>query len=141
MKHIHSAQCGFVSIVAIFILVIMAALGSFMLTFANTQQLTSAQDIKGSQAYWAARAGLEWGMGNIIRQADRTASCTDFPNNEKLSGFDGGFTVAVTCKKLVYTEGPKEIKMFSLTSIANNDPATPGNVGFVERSISVSIEK
>ena len=141
MKHIQSAPHGFVSIVALFILVIMAAMGSFMLTFANTQQLTSAQDIKGSQAYWATRAGLEWGMGNIIRQADRTADCAGFPENEKLTGFDGGFTVTVTCKKMVYTEGPKEIKMFSLTSIANNDPATPGNVGFVERSISVSIEK
>ena len=139
MKHIHPAERGFASIVAIFLLVVMAAMGSFMLTFSNTQQLTSAQDIKGSQAYWAARAGLEWGMGSVIRQPSKTVECADLP--DKLTGFDGGFTVAVTCKKSVYTKGVKNIKIFSITSIANNNPAMPGNVGFVERSVSASIEK
>ena len=150
MKHIHPAEHGFASIVAIFLLVVMAAMGSFMLTFSNTQQLASAQDIKGSQAYWAARAGLEWGMGYVIRQPARTVECadlhgelTDFDGDftEELTGFDGGFTVAVTCKKSVYTKGVKNIKIFSITSVASNDPATPGNVGFVERSVSASIEK
>jgi len=139
MKHIHPAERGFASIVAIFLLVVMAAMGSFMLTFSNTQQLTSAQDIKGSQAYWAARAGLEWGMGYVIRQPPRTVECADLP--DKLTGFDGGFTVDVTCKKSVYTEGVKNIKIFSITSVANNNPAMPGNVGFVERSVSAMIEK
>ena len=172
MKHIHPAECGFASIVAIFLLVVMAAMGSFMLTFSNTQQLTSAQDIKGSQAYWAARAGLEWGMGYVIRQPARTVECAYLPDKladfnvvfteeltgfdgvfteeltdfdgvftQELTGFDGGFTVDVTCKKSVYTEGVKNIKIFSITSIANNNPAMPGNVGFVERSVSASIEK
>jgi len=139
MKHIHPAERGFASIVAIFLLVVMAAMGSFMLTFSNTQQLTSAQDIKGSQAYWAARAGLEWGMGYVIRQPPRTVECADL--HGELTGFEGGFTVDVTCKKLVYTEGVKNIKIFSITSVANNNPAMPGNVGFVERSVSAMIEK
>ena len=126
MKHIHPAERGFASIVAIFLLVVMAAMGSFMLTFSNTQQLTSAQDIKGSQAYWAARAGLEWGMGYIIRQPPRTVECADLHGEltgfdgvftQELTGFEGGFTVDVTCKKLVYTEGVKNIKIFSFKFI------------------------
>jgi MSHA biogenesis protein MshP len=153
MNRIHKTERGFASIAAIFLLVVMAALGGFMLTFSNTQQLTSAQDLKGSQAYWAARAGLEWGMGNVIRQASRTAGCPTLPTTDPptdhttLTGFDGDFTVAVTCKMQEYTEsypapiGIKVIKIFSLTSVANNDPATPGNVGFIERSVSASIEK
>jgi MSHA biogenesis protein MshP len=145
MNSIRKTERGFASIAAIFLLVVMAALGGFMLTFSNTQQLTSAQDLKGTQAYWAARAGLEWGMGSVIRQASRTAAC---PTTDTiLTGFGGGFTVAVTCKMQEYTEsypapiGIKVIKIFSLTSVANNDPATPGNVGFIERSVSASIEK
>jgi MSHA biogenesis protein MshP len=147
MNSIRKTERGFASIAAIFLLVVMAALGGFMLTFSNTQQLTSAQDLKGTQAYWAARAGLEWGMGSVIRQASRTAAC---PTTDTiLTGFGGGFTVAVTCKMQEYTEsypapataGTKVIKIFSLTSVANNDPATPGNVGFIERSVSASIEK
>ena len=69
MKHSHPAQRGFAAIAAIFLVVVLAALGGFMLTFSNTQQLTSAQDVQGSRAYWAARAGLEWGI------ASATASC------------------------------------------------------------------
>jgi|TARA_B110000908_G_scaffold145632_1_gene176051 MSHA biogenesis protein MshP len=150
MKRINSKERGFASIVALFLLVVMAAMGSFMLTFSNTQQLASAQDIKGSQAYWAARAGLEWGMGYVIRQPAGTVECADLPDEstgfdgvftEELTGFDGGFTVEVTCKKSVYTEGVKNIKIFSITSVANNNPAMPGNVGFIERSVSASIEK
>lgn len=60
-------QQGFAAIAAIFLVVILAALGAFMLTFSNTQQLASAQDLQGSRAYWAARAGLEWGIGKIGR--------------------------------------------------------------------------
>tara|TARA_B100000795_G_scaffold140096_1_gene104869 strand:+ start:97 stop:582 length:486 start_codon:yes stop_codon:yes gene_type:complete len=161
MKYIHSTMRGFVSIVALFLLVVMAALGGFMLTFSNTHQLTSAQDFKGSQAYWAARAGLEWGMGNVIRQPSKTADCSYFTEalpgsgedftreltgpdevfTQELTGFDGGFTVDVACIQSVYTEGVIEKKIFSLTSVASNVPATPGNVGFIERSVSASIEK
>lgn len=58
-------QVGFAAIAAIFLVVVLAALGAFMVTFSNTQQLTSAQDLQGTRAYWAARAGLEWnGMGH-----------------------------------------------------------------------------
>ena len=159
MNSIRKTERGFASIAAIFLLVVMAALGGFMLTFSNAQQLTSAQDLKGSQAYWAARAGLEWGMGNIIRQASKTAACPTLPptvpptdpptyqDHTTLTGFDGGFTVAVTCEISEYTEfypapiTEIDIKIFSLTSVANNDPATAGNVGFIERSVSASIEK
>jgi MSHA biogenesis protein MshP len=147
MNRIHKTERGFASIAAIFLLVVMSALGGFMLTFSNTQQLTSALDLKGSQAYWAARAGLEWGIGNVIRQTSKTVACPTLPTDHTiLTGFDGGFTVEVTCKMQEYTEtyaapiGSKEIKIFSLTSVAKND-ASPGNVGFIERSVSASIEK
>jgi MSHA biogenesis protein MshP len=145
MNRIHKTARGFASIAAIFLLVVMAALGGFMLTFSNTQQLTSAQDIKGSQAYWAARAGLEWGIGNVIRQPSTSAACPDLyltgSPSTILTGFDGGFTVDVTCERKEYTEGVKKIKIFSLTSTAISVAAEPGNVGFIERSVSASIEK
>ena len=52
-------QGGFAIVSAIFLLVVLAALGAFMLTFSTVQHATSAQDIQGSRAYWAARAGLQ----------------------------------------------------------------------------------
>jgi MSHA biogenesis protein MshP len=150
MRRTRSGEDGFAAIFAIFLLVVMSAMGGFMLTFSNAQQLSSAQDIKGSQAYWAARAGLEWGMGNVIRQPVATSNCPTSSTN-LLGGttlFDGGFTVVVTCTLSLYTERTlvgavvtlKDMRIFSITSVANNG-TTPGTAGFIERSLSASIEK
>jgi len=143
-------QAGFAAIAAIFLVVILAALGAFMLTFSNTQQLTSAQDIQGSRAYWAARAGLEWGIGSVVAsvgtlgdtEPDTTASiCT---NTDRAVGanFDGGFTVIVRCVKAAYTEAAASPNrfIFQFTSEATATGRSPGTVGYIQRSMSASME-
>ena len=134
-----SVQQGFAAITAIFLIVVLAALGGFMLTFSNTQQLTSAQDIQGSRAYWAAHAGLEWGVGNVLRRAAVCpAASKSLPGGTDT--FEGGFTVVITCSMLSYDEAGKTKTIFSFTSVANN-ASTPGSVGFSERSLSASVER
>jgi MSHA biogenesis protein MshP len=138
-------QSGFAAIAAIFLVVILAALGAFMLTFSNTQQLTAAQDLQGSRASWAARAGLEWGVASV-------ASCATFPETPETSKkalpgatatpatFDGGFTVAVGCTDRVYTEGSTapNIHIYTITSKASS--GTIGSIGYVERSMTATVE-
>lgn len=140
MKRIHPAERGFIT--TIFLLVVLAAIGGFMLTFSNTQHLTSAQDLQGSRAYWAANAGLEWGISSVINQPAATVVCPASPTSLPggLDLFEGGFTVVVTCNIVSYSEGAKTIKILSLTSVAHNT-ATSGSWGFIERSLSVSIER
>lgn len=125
----HSAQRGFAAVTAIFLLVVMAALGAFMLTFSNTQQLTSAQDVQGSRAYWAARAGLEWGI------ASTAAACPASPPNLIINGF----TVVITCNLQSYSEAAGTVNILRFTSVASSTSAV-GSVGFIERSVSASIE-
>ena len=60
-----SGSAGFALPSAIFLLVVLSALGAFLLTFSSGQQMSSAADINGSRAYWAARAGIEWGAAKI----------------------------------------------------------------------------
>src|SRR5450830_1394703 len=97
MSRIQQAQRGFAAISAIFLVVILAALGAFMLTFSNTQQLTSAQDLQGTRAYWAARAGLEWGIGSVASPVPPPACPPDTTLPGGTAIFDGGFTVTVKC--------------------------------------------
>jgi len=132
-------QSGFAAVAAIFLIVILAALGGFMLTFSNTQQLTSAQDLQGSRAVWAARAGLDWGVASV-------ASCASFPETSKktLPGatatpatFDGGFTVTVGCTDRSYTEG-STIHIYTITSEAST--GSVGSIGYVERSMTATVE-
>ena len=130
MKHSRPAQHGFAAIAAIFLVVVLAALGGFMLTFSNTQQLTSAQDVQGSRAYWAARAGLEWGI------ASAAASCPASPTTLTVDTF----SVLITCALQTYPEAGATVNIFRFTSVASSAGAV-GSVGFIERSVSASLEK
>lgn len=130
MKRLHRSQQGFAAIAAIFLVVVLAALGGFMLTFSNTQQLTSAQDVQGSRAYWAARAGLEWGIASAV------AACPASPKTMTVDTF----TVVITCTLQSYIEAGATRNIFQFTSVASSAAAV-GSVGFVERSLSASLEK
>jgi MSHA biogenesis protein MshP len=146
-------QTGFAAIAAIFLVVILAALGGFMVTFSNTQQLTSAQDVQGTRAYWAARAGLEWGVGSVVACANIATTCprttsTPVPScpaspTTLSTTFDGGFSVTVSCSRADYLEAPPapgnaNLYIYQFTSVSTS--GTVGTIGYVERSVSASME-
>jgi MSHA biogenesis protein MshP len=134
MNHPHRRQQGFAAIAAIFLVVLMAALGSYMLSFSNTQQLTSAQDVQGSRAYWAARAGLEWGLATAM------GTCT--AGTTTLSIDTGStFSVAVTSTPTSYSEGSSMPEICKITAVATVSGSTVGSVGYIERSVSGMVEK
>src|SRR5450830_1380720 len=114
MSRIQQAQRGFAAIAAIFLVVILAALGAFMLTFSNTQHLTSAQDIQGSRAYWAARAGLEWA---IVAIPAKPALCA-IPVAAPPSPVDG-FTISLRCVESTYQDGATTVTIDRIESVAS----------------------
>lgn len=125
---------GFAAIAAVFLLVVLAALGSYMVSFSTTQHLTSAQDLQGSRAYWAARAGLEWAIASInAAPAACPAPPVPFVVN---TGAD--FTLTITCTRTGYTDG-SPIVIFQIMSVAAS--GTVGNIGYIERSVSASLER
>jgi MSHA biogenesis protein MshP len=131
MRHCaHPAQLGFAAIAAVFLVVILAALGAFMVSFSNTQHLTAAQDIQGSRAYWAARAGLEWAIASTGPAA--CGATTPTPPVD-------GFTLTITCSATPYTDGGVTLTVFQFTSVASS--GTAGTPGRVERNVSASLEK
>lgn len=139
MKRDHATQHGFAAIAAIFLVVVLAALGGFMLTFSNTQQFSSAQDIQGSRAYWAARAGLEWGIFNVTAAAP--AACPALPAVLVIDTFN----VTITCAPNVYQDQggvapPPNTTIFQLTAEAASAGAV-GTAGRIERSVSASLER
>lgn len=132
MRIAQPLQRGFAAIAAIFLLVVLAALGAFMLTFSNTQQLTSAQDMQGSRAYWAARAGLAWAVSSVIATP---AACPVAPAPFTIEGF----AVTVACARETYSEGGATVTIFRLDATAAQGGAV-GSVGYIERSVSASVE-
>jgi MSHA biogenesis protein MshP len=125
------AQRGFAAIAAIFLVVVLAALGGFMLTFSNTQQLTAAQDVQGSRAYWAANAGLEWGLASLTLAP---GACPVQPAPFVVDGF----ALAIVCVRNVYVEAGVDRVIYRLTSTAT--VGVVGTVSYIERSVSASME-
>ncbi len=124
-------QTGFAAVAAIFLVVVLAAMGAFMVSISNSQQISSAQDVQGMRAYWAAQAGLEWG----IAAANAASTCPASPTAITLDGF----TVSVTCTSNVFSEGGKTVTLMRLSSVANS--GAMGSVTYVERSVSAGLEK
>jgi MSHA biogenesis protein MshP len=127
-----SDQRGFAAVAAIFLVVVLATLGAFMLTFSNTQQLTSAQDMQGTRAYWVARAGLEWGVNRV----SAVNACPAAVNN---LGAVEGFNLVVNCGLATYVENGVNRNIFRLTAQAT--AGNVGTIGYVERSLTAGVER
>lgn len=129
-----SSERGFSLVSAIFLLVVIAALGAFAVTLSTTQQQSAALDVQGARAYQAARAGIEWGAYQVLRNSSCIASSPLAALPNTLAGFTG--TVECSSSGPI-TEGGVTVTIFQLTSTAwQGAAATPS---YVQRQISVSI--
>jgi MSHA biogenesis protein MshP len=130
-----STQRGFAIVAAIFLVVVLAALGAFMLTFSTVQHITSAQDVQGTRAYQAARTGIEWGAYQVLQNS----SC---PGSTSLTagGTQAGFNIVVGCTSYPSTtEGGNTVNMYQIKSTASQ--GTLGSATYVERQLQATIGK
>ena len=139
-------QSGFVLVLAVFMLVMLAAIAAYLLTISNLQVQTAAQDELGARAYQSARTGIDWGAYQILRapaQAFATACVAGATTQTiALAGQLAGFSVAVTCQAgAVQTEGTSTFRAYNITATSCNQAACPGAAGatYVERQLKVSL--
>lgn len=142
-------QRGFVMVSAIFLLVVIAALGLFSVTISTSQQQNAAMDALGSRAYQAAKAGIELSIYQIINDTTIRNACQGasyaapatlstlpaLPSGTQLSAF----TVTVTCgtSGAQITDGNSTFWLYQLTSIAAT--GVVGTPGYYERQIQTTI--
>lgn len=131
MRTLRQLQQGFAAVAALFLLVVLAALGAFMLTFSSAQQRDSAADVQGSRAYWAARAGVAWGLGSVAVSPTCPASPTTLTVD--------GFSVTVTCSRQTHDEGGSTVAVFTFVATAAGGGSV-GGAGYVERSVTATVE-
>ena len=132
-------QRGFAAIAAIFLVVVLAALGGFMVTFSNTQQLTSAQDVQGVRAYWAARAGLEWAVVAIPATPALCPNAAATVVTGAVPAAIDGFVLQITCSRRLYAEGGAAPVIYVVESRASAGAAV-GGISYIERSVSATLE-
>lgn len=154
MRGIPQHVRGFSLITAIFLLVVLASLGAFMVIFTGLQQSTVQADVLGVRAYYAARAGAEWALYRTLDPDNTIApgpagfvTCPQAQGTlNTLGGSLSPFTVVVNCQVTAPdpTEGTKTLRVFQITATACNNatcPAVSPPPGYVERQIAVTVAK
>lgn len=141
-------QAGFIIPAAIFLIVVLAALGAYAVTISTTQSFASAQDVQGSRAYHAARSALEWEIYQVLDPANSTVVA---PANPGWPNFPAcpastalainGFTVTVSCTSSDYNENAtvRSIRVYSITATAAS--GTVATLGRIERQLQVTLSK
>ena len=135
-------QQGFSLISAIFLLVVIAALGTFAVTLSTTQQQSDALDVLGARGYQAARAGIEWAAFNVTQSPASApaawSGCKQPSTPGTLGGNLSAFTVTVNCVAASYVEGTSTIWIYDISAVAVTGGA-PGSPGYIERDISAKM--
>jgi MSHA biogenesis protein MshP len=149
------AQRGFSIVTAIFLIVVLAGLGSCIVQVVTQQQASSVLDVSGSRAYQAARAGIEWGAHQVLDPNNTLnpgtcsplnwpATCAATTDLAGLAGSLAPFTVTVLCAETPATEGNRDIRIYQLQATACNQPPCPNPApatGYVERRLTATLSK
>lgn len=144
MRMMRTAQRGFSLVSAIFLLVVIATLGTFAVTLSTTQHQSAALDVMGARAYQAARAGIEWGAYQVISNptagiivcpvggASNPVAMPAAPSTLAI------FSVDVSCWSYApVSEAANTVTMYQLISTATQ--GTVAAPDYVERQMTVTI--
>ena len=94
-----SSSAGGALITAIFLIIVLVALGVAISKLSNVTQDTTTKASLSAKVYYGAKAGLEWG----IQQAVGGGSCAG--GSPSLSGALTGISVTVTCASSTHGAG------------------------------------
>jgi MSHA biogenesis protein MshP len=141
---------GFSIVTAVFLVVVLALLGVFIVSVTGLQLSGQQLDVQGVRAYQAARAGVEWGAfqvldpNNTLNAGSCTAPAPTMPvcpgaggppsvtNINTLAGSLSPFTVTIRCTLTTpdaangnrsTTEGNRSIWAYQITADACNQPS------------------
>ncbi|MBE0597361.1 MAG: pilus assembly protein MshP [Desulfuromonadales bacterium] len=119
---------GFALVSAIFVLVVLAALGTVMVKVSGVQSRTGTLALQTAQAYQAARGALEWGIHRAVEAPNLCDATSTFPVD--------GFSVTVTCHAQTVSEGGANVPIYRLTALA--EQGTFGSANYVSRSLQAT---
>lgn len=139
---------GFTMISALFVLVVLAALGAAMVGITQRQQLGSAAELDSARALQSARGGLEWAAFQVLQNpAPPAAAPACFATTNIVVA---AFTVTVACTRTpgsgALADGATPLVFYELVATACNAPVagacpttgTPA-VTYVERQLSWTV--
>lgn len=107
-------QNGISLVPALFLLIVLAALGILAVRLGAVQSQTVVLAMQGARAYSAARAGLDWSA----YQALVNGSCASATLTLNEAGLNG-FSVDTSCTVTTHQEGPQTVSVYTIESFAH----------------------
>lgn len=92
-----SALRGFALVSALFLIVVLSALGAFLVNLVAVQHATPAMRVRAARADYAARSGMAWAVHRALDSG--VCADADFALGE---GALAGFSVSVRCAASVH---------------------------------------
>jgi MSHA biogenesis protein MshP len=120
---------GFSLVAALFLIVVVAALGAFAVRIGAGQQQTVNLELLSARALAAANSGIEFGAYQALKPA---SSCVSATLNLTEAGASG-FSVDVTCSPSSHTEGGVSVNVYRIDATAY--AGTYGTPDFVSRRV------
>jgi MSHA biogenesis protein MshP len=134
MTHVAARhQQGFSLVSAVFLLVVLAALGAFAVRLNTMQQQTVTAGLRAAQAFQAARAGVAWGAHRALNAGACAASAT----LNLAEGAANGFRVTVQCTARTHTEGTGTVHVYQFDVKA--EAGAYGGPDYVSRRLQTKI--
>jgi MSHA biogenesis protein MshP len=139
----HARSAGSALISAIFLIVVLAALGASMVNLSTVQEDTVTKSVLAARVYYGAKAGIDWAVQRTISDPAATPTrCVTGPNPEfpatitlTATGL-AGVSVAVTCAQSQHGAGTTAFTYY-LTSIATT--GTVGTPSYAERRMEATV--
>ncbi|MGB5626210.1 MAG: hypothetical protein WBM61_10790 [Woeseiaceae bacterium] len=125
-------QTGFSLVPALFLLVVLSALGIVAVRLAGVQHQTVVLAMQSGRAYAAARSGIDWSA----YQALVNGSCAAATLSLTEAGL-AGFSVDTSCSSTVHSEGPNTVRVYVIDAFAWS--GSYGNPDYVSRRIRSTV--
>lgn len=106
-------QRGISLVPALFLMIVLAALGIVAVRLTAVQQQTVVLAMQSARAYSAARAGTDW----AAYQALTNSSCATATLTLTEGGLSG-FNVQTSCTSSTHNEGPETVTVYTIVAFA-----------------------
>ena len=124
------SQKGFSLVTTLFIIVVLAVLGGYMVSMTITQTQSSALAVQGLRAWYAGVSGFEWAAYEI----NSSGNCPTIPATMNIEGFNVNIT---SCTEYSIFEAGNNFKLHDVTVLSER--GSYGDVDFVSRTIRATI--
>jgi MSHA biogenesis protein MshP len=128
-----SRESGFTLVTALFLLVVVALLSVYIVTFRNVQQSTVLYAQQGARAMQAVNSGIEWGIYQAVRNNTCAMNLPFTAAGTALSAY----SITVNCVSSAHAEAGVPIITYVLTSTA--ETGVHGTLDYVYRSLRATV--